>query len=268
LRFQLRFYLLTASFLAVFLAGQPTAGQKESAATARPAASEEEIIQRIIDLRQQIEDLLSVLPPEVQEEVERRWRDQQAVSAPTPEAGSESRETAMEATMETEPVPPAPEQQTELPTAETAEALPPCGGFLLFDTNGDGLISGADRQWRFVRLWFDAGDGTLEETELESLFDLGVRQIDVGLRFYTNVDGDSEDVDAGDVIELTQVGRGNATRRRGALVIEADRLARGGVLVLIDSDGNSLSGYQPLGSGTLLADGDDVHHPLVCSEMD
>ena len=141
-------------------------------------------------------------------------------------------------------------------------------GFHLLDTNGDGLVSGGDRQWRFLRLWFDNGDENLEEAELESLFERGVRQIDVNLRFYTNEDGDSEDVDAGELIELIQVGTGNSPRRTGVLVINSDRLTRDGVLTFFGSDGDPLSGYQPLDAGSFLAGETGDRVPVICPDLD
>ena len=194
-----------------------------------------------------MDDLLQALPPEMREEAERRWQERQRQLAAT--APQES------------PEPIAEEETEAVAPAETGDAG--CG-LRVLDTNADGSISGADRQWRFLRLWFDDGDGEVSELEIESLYDLGVRQIDTGLGFYVDTDGDSEDIDTGDRIELAAVGIGNADRRRGVLVVDADRLARGGLLTLTDAAGAPLSGYQALGPGTLLVDASGNGVPAVC----
>ena len=50
----------------------------------------------------------------------------------------------------------------------------------------------------------------------------------------------------------------------GVLVVDADRLARGGLLTLTDAAGTPLSGYQPLGPDTLLVDARGNGEPAVC----
>jgi len=268
-----RLLLLTASLLPVFLLvdSRLTAEEADLPAT----ESQEEIIQSILELRQQIEDLLEILPEDVRQEVEQRWRERQAekpedtdaAAELTPESGPESepvidRQTASEA----EPIVEDENSSAEELVAETA---PPCGGFHWFDTNQDSLVSGGDRQWRHLRLWFDNnGDGELEDAEIESLFELGVRQIDVGLRFYNNDEGDSEDVDVDDLIRLQRVGKGGANRRSGALVVAAERLARDGRSRLTDTEGTQLSGYQTLGSTTVLETSDGKRSPVLCQESE
>ncbi len=267
---------LTASLLfAISSIGTPAFGDEPVTRT------QEEIILQILDLREQIEDLLAALPPAVRGEVERRWEQRESVPAvepPDPDPIFVEPLTEIESgvelptgsTLETSPILPvasepiAAESEPQVESAQ--ESAPPCGGFHLLDTNGDQLVSGADRQWRFLRLWFDDGDGVLADSELESLFELGVRMIDVDLRFYVNEDGDSEDVDAEDLIELARVGKGNSSRRTGALVIESGRLTRGGMLTLSGPDGDRATGYQPLGSGLFLTDNAGNSWPVICSE--
>lgn len=244
-------------------------------------ADQEEIIQRILELRQQIEDLLEILPEDLRQEVEKRWREDQAgrpdeapigaLPGPEPEidptlAERPSGEPATES--ELQPVR-EPEATLEVPADEPAATavVPPCGGFHLLDTNEDSVVSGGDRQWRYLRLWFDDnGNGSLEEEEIDSLFELGVRQIDVGLRFYINDEDDSEDVDVDDHIWLRRVGKGSAKRRSGALAVDVDRFVRDGRFWLTDDDGVQLTGYQPLGPAVLLHTNDGVQFPLLCQE--
>jgi len=246
--------LLSASLLSA-LSAVTASPAAEEPAVADPA-DQEEIILRILDLRQQIEDLLDALPQEVREEVERRWLEQQAASTAEPQPSEPEAVTAL---------PPA----TVTPTPEPAAAAePPCGRFYLLDSNEDTLVTGGDRQWRFLRLWFDNGDSNLEESEIESLFDLGVRAIDVELRFYTNDEGQAEDIDVDDLIWLRLVGDNKSGSRSGALVVEADRLARGGILRLTDTQGTVLSGFQPLGAEYFLETEDGVRIPVLCAESE
>lgn len=271
----LRSFLLTASLLSA-----PVVAQSAASEAADPSSTDdqEEVILQILELKQQIEDLLTALPPEVRQEVERRWRDRLPTTedlqpeSTTGDEGSVTETEPVESTVEVAPIvdaiPVVEPVPTPSPSEEIAESQLPCGGFHLFDTNGDGMISGADRQWRFLRLWFDNGDRNLDETELGSLFELGVRQIDVNLQFYTNEEGDSEDVDAGELIELIQVGTGNSPRRTGVLVINSDRLARDGVLTLSGSEGGPLSGYQPLDAESFLAGETGARIPLICPDLD
>ena len=291
-----RFPLLTAGLLSILLLGDAPSPATE--ADAELSEEQQAIVEQILALRRQIEDLLELLPQEVRREVERRWQE----SLPTPvdpeprdlgnaEPPDEPTATSEEtAAATTKPLPEVPETKEERAAAEapptalpaTADDLPevaqeaevkleeaskppPCAGFPLFDTNEDLLISGADRQWRFMALWFDEnGDGRIDETEIEGLFALGVRQIDVGLRFYGNADSDSEDVDVGDYIWLRQVGSGKRAGGSGVLVIESDRLIRDGRLWLTDEAGVQLTGYQPLGSQAFLETREGERRPLLC----
>lgn len=269
---------------AVLLSSVPFLLQPASAEEAESDTPEgqDEVIQRILELRQQIEDLLEILPEDVRQEVEQRWRDRQAKGSEErqeidPETGPETTtDVALEPESERH-VTPARESQAAtqaMDTVETpieedleAETVPACGGFHLFDTNEDSLVTAGDRPWRYLRLWFDSnGDGAVQEPEIESLFDLAVRQIDVGLRFYNNEDGDSEDMDVDDFIWLRKVGKGKTDRRSGALAVAADRLARAGHLMVLDVEGVQLSGYQPLGSITFLETGNGTRHPVLCQE--
>ena len=260
-----RSLLLTASLVSTPIAVESAAIE---VADSPEIDDQEEVILQILELRQQIEDLLGALPPEVRREVERRWQERQPVTEAEPAERVVTTAPVVDKTHAPLPSEETSPEDPETPADEIAESSLPCGGFHLLDTNGDGLVSGGDRQWRFLRLWFDNGDANLEETELESLFELGVRQIDVSLRFYTNEDGDSEDVDAGELIELVQVGTGNSPRRTGALVINADRLTRDEVLTISGPDGDPLSGFQPLSAESFLASETLDRIPVICPDLD
>jgi hypothetical protein len=267
----LRSTLLSTSLLAAGLLVKP------SLALARPPAEgsdREETIQRILELRDEAEALLETLPPETRAEVERRWRERQQEPGQIPVAPPVS-PPRDEVPTPVEPppedlVPQPPVEESPSVAAEVSEVADTvvgdslCGGFPLLDSDRNGLISGGDRQWRFLRLWFDNGDGRVDETEIESLFTLGVQAIDVGLRFYVNTDGDSEDVDVDEYIRLRNVGKRGQRRRIGTLVVDGDRLARDGVMALTDPGGGALTGYQPLGSDTLLLPTDGRPTPVLC----
>lgn len=239
----------------------------------------EQIIQQILELRQQMEDLLKSLPEEMLLELEKRWEEQQSeppTLEPEPDQVQESDPTtpstgegSTAVPTETEPVVVvAPDQS---PTAEEpiSALSPPCGGFHLFDTNEDSLVSGGDRPWRFLRLWFDTdGDGAVSDLEIESLFDLGVRQIDVALRFYNSAAGDSEDVDVDELIWLRGVGKKIGSDRSGVLAIATDRLASDGRWKISDAQQAHLTGYQPLGTNTFLETEQGDRYPVVCQPMD
>lgn len=270
-----RSFLLTAGLLLwPCLPGPPLRAEEVD-----PATSQEEVIQRILELRQQIEDLLEILPEDLRQEVERRWQEDQARkpeeavigSPPGPETETEPTPEAKqsgEPAIATEPRParePATTQEVLADEQAATPVVPPCGGFYLFDTNEDSVVSAGDRPWRYLRLWFDTNSNrSLEEDEIESLFELGVRQIDVALRFYTDDEDNSEDVDLDDLIWLRQVGNARTNRRSGALVMDADRLGRDGRFWLTDDDGGQLTGLQPLASGAFLHTRDGDRFPVLC----
>jgi hypothetical protein len=282
----------------------PAAGQESDASG---GGQQEEIIERILELREQIEALLEALPRELRDEVERRWRERspteetpaevdpadgageptvadgpppsQAPADPIavaqPEEVPPQTAAAIPETTEPEETAAQPEAPSEtviadeerIVTPKQGEVSPPCGGFHLFDTNEDAVISGGDRQWRFLRLWFDGnGDGRIDEAEIETLFDLGIRQIDVELKSYQNAEGSSEDVDVEDFVWLRRAGKGRAERRSGALAVDASRLVRDGRLWLITADGTQLEGFQALGSAALLETRDGERLPVVCGD--
>lgn len=276
-----RLFLLTMGSLSIALLPETSTSMAQTETAADD--SQEEIVQQILELREQIEALLEMLPEEVREEVERRWRERLAAAEEAEEPLSEEPITEVEAAVEPETESdPVVAQDLEIesstdieevivtdaeiadtePPIDSVEEVPPCGGVYRWDTNEDDLLSGGDRQWRFLRLWFDAdNDGSVDEDELESLFDLGVRMIDVELAYYLNDQGDKEDIDVDDRVWLRQVGKG---RRSGALVIDADRLVRDGRIWLTDADNVQLTGIQPLRPGIFLETKEGEKMPLLC----
>lgn len=221
-----------------------------------PASTEEEIIEQILLLRQQIDSLLEALPPTMREEVEKRWRARQQAELPVAESPASLE--PLEPTAQTR-VTPAP-----LSPATSPQPRATCGTLGPLDTNEDGLLSGGDRYWRYLRLWFDNGDSTPEESEIESLFDLGIRQIDVKLSFYKDSDEAIGDIDVDDLVRLHLHRNGRSSTRTGVLTVEAGRLARTDELWLTDSAGTRLTQVQPLASELVFESADGTRHPLSC----
>jgi hypothetical protein len=145
-----------------------------------------------------------------------------------------------------------------------AVAAPVCGTLTAFDSNEDGLVTGADRYWRYFRLELEGGAAAAESSGPASLYDLGIRSIQVELDFYTTADKETGDIDVNDVIRLELLGKGHPAGASGVLVIDADRLARGGEVKLVDGAGGLLAGPQALRPGQALATADGGRLPLLC----
>ncbi|MEE9562925.1 MAG: hypothetical protein V3W50_07645 [Thermoanaerobaculia bacterium] len=273
----------TAWLIIACLAAPVMLGAEETA-EAMPQSTAE-IIERILALRREMEALLEVLPPELQEEIERRWRELQEAEAaraashvpqvestgraevavlspvPTPDTIPvvESPEATTAIVPEpSAPEPPAPESEPE------PEIVPVCGTLTPFDTNEDGLVSGADRYWRYLRLELEGGGASLEAQGPSGLYELGIRTIDVNLNFFTTPDKEKGDIDVDEAIHIELVGKGRLAGESGVLVIDADRLARGGEIKLVDGSGTLLAGIQTLRPGLALETADGSRLPLLC----
>lgn len=254
---------------------------------AAKAQTTEEIIERILELRAEMEELLEALPPELREEVEQRWRKLREARAA--EAARHVPRVESSGRGEVAVVPPAPAAQPaaaeyvprveSTARAEATAALeapgeelpaepdsrPTCGTLVPFDSNNDGVVSGADRYWRYFRLELDGGGSSGSETSApESLYELGIRDIEVDLRFYTTAEKETGDIHVGEAIRLELLGKGRLAGESGLLVIDADRLARGGEVELVDGSGTPLTGYQVLRAGVALETADGSLLPLLC----
>jgi hypothetical protein len=216
------------------------------AAERTPADDSEATIERILELRREIDRLLAELSPEAQVELERRSRE------PLPGAGAPPAEPAAPAA----PVlPSAPDTVGPITGSPAPQPTGPrCGTLEILDTNEDGVISGTDRNWRYLSLWRDDGDGLVEKPEVESLFEHGIRRVSARLLSYVT----AKDVEGGvwveDAIYFDLPGR----QGRAKLVIDAGGLARGDRLWLEDDAGERLVGVLALTSGmTWVAAGGD-----------
>ncbi len=284
---------------------------------ARPQSTAE-IIERILELRREMEALLDVLPPELQEEIERRWQEikeaeaardashlprvestgraEVAVVPPGPEpvqtATFEPRpESTAQAGVAVVPIVPEPETapaSESIPVADSPPAttvmapepaaaepptpdsepepvtIPVCGTLAPLDSNEDGVLSGADRYWRYLRLEIEGGGAGLEAQGPASLYDLGIRTIDVELKSYTTPDKERGDIDIDEAIRIELVGKGRLVGESGVLVVDADRLARGGEVRLVDESGTLLAGIQAFRPGLALETADGRRLPLLC----
>jgi len=134
-----------------------------------------------------------------------------------------------------------------------------------FDTNEDGVVSAGDRYWRYLRLWTDNGNGSVdEELEIKSLYELEIREIRVELDYYGLPDNVSGDIRVGDEVQLVLVDPKRNSTSHATLVVQADRMSRGGNIWLADHSGQVLSGYQSVGPAIVATTQDGEHLPLVC----
>lgn len=258
----------------------------------------EAIVEQILELQEQLESLLSALPPDLREKVERQWKirleTKQRAEARVPEdqPGFEN-ETAQvppaapPMSEESVAIPFVPADSTaidleEVPVGDErlehaeakgssnvvepeAKATLSCVHLAAFDTNEDGIVSPGDRYWRYLRLWTDNGDGVVnEELEIDSLFELDIREIRVELDYY-GLRGDvSGDIRVGDQVQLVLIDPKRNSSAPATLVVQAGRMARGGHIWLADSSGQVLDGYQAV-TPAIVAETDDGRRlPLVC----
>jgi len=256
---------------------------------APPPEDVERIIEEILRLRGEADALLEALSPEIRDEVERRWKELQAsppeslgVGEPEPASSiadspepddtvSVPGEVGATAVPEPELEPEAEDQSTatsEMVSEPEPEPEPEpakeCDSLGPLDTNGDGVISASDRNWRYLRLRADTGGRSTNMVDLESLYDLDIREIDVNLRFYKLSDGAAGDVFIDDRIRFELLSKRKSSRRSMILFIQASRLARSGELRLVDPSGALLAGDQPLAPGVALQTAEGKRLPLLC----
>ena len=270
LRVVLALSLMTPAGGAAHAADDPLAGV--------PSREEQQTMAKILDLEEQIRTLLETLPPPLRDTLLRqRLAAITASSAPDAEpaphdAGTEAGETAIEpASSVTEAL--VAEPEPAVPTRERSKPPPTsCNTLALFDSNQDGSISALDRYWRHLYLWSDRdGDGVMQESEVASAYDRGIRSIAVNLDTFERkrddklVTGEIEvdryiilDVDS-DGFEMTSQRAGD-----GVLVIDSDRIGRGDGPKIMDETGLPLGGLQAFRAGLQLAVSPAVVESLTC----
>ena len=136
---------------------------------------------------------------------------------------------------------------------------------LPLDSDGDQRLSALDRHWRHLYLWTDKdGDAQIAESELESPYERGIREIAVSLRSFVRGKGKRKrtldiTIDERVIFDVQGDGYGGPIPRRdnGALVLDASGVRDADGPDLRDERGLPLDGYQALkpGQSWLLAGG-------------
>ena len=145
---------------------------------------------------------------------------------------------------------------------------PRCTTLLSFDENGDGKVNAQDRWWRHLYVWIDRdGDRQLQERELESAYERGVREIEAGLDGFYRKKGSLGEVRYDDTLLFDLGGDGFGAGRRpddGALAVDATALRRGSGPSLEGPGGAALEGIQPFRQGQYLVFEDGRRVELTC----
>jgi hypothetical protein len=267
----------------------PAARAQDPRKAAAPPVSEQEVKERLLELQAEIERLLPFLSPELRREIAaelaRRAETQKELAerAIRREPGPESAERSAEPAAAPEaPVGSPVGSPVEMP-AETAEPSPPtsrpgsgptartdCNTLEPFDTLEDGRIDSGDRYWRYLYLWTDANaDGEVEEREVRSVYEAGIRNISVRLDRFEGEEGSVGLVRIGRWVVLDPRGdgfSGDITGRTddGALTVDASALGRSSGPRLLGPDGRPLEGMQPLRSGLSLREASGRVIELTC----
>ncbi|MEL7061376.1 MAG: hypothetical protein AAGN46_15240, partial [Acidobacteriota bacterium] len=138
-----------------------------------------------------------------------------------------------------------------------------CSTLVLFDSDGDGLVTAFDRYWRHLYLWTDAdGDGRPSSAEMTSPYERNIRGIDVDLRHLLFGKGDAQtkrDIQLEELV-LFDVSNDGLVRPwprgdDGALSLNAAALRRAG-WTLDAADGKPLDGIVPIRNAARLSDGE------------
>ncbi|MDA8016183.1 MAG: hypothetical protein MPN21_01945 [Thermoanaerobaculia bacterium] len=207
--------------------------------------------------------------------------DEMAASSRSSEASGNARTPAASATpppiAETRPTGPA----SLDPNRPSTEALPRtpsppgrCTTLVPFDTDGDGTLTGRDRHWRHLYLWFDAdGDHQVAASEMVSPFEHKIREIDLDLRFF--VVGKGKKASRGEIetdefllFDTDTDGFGATVFPSGddaALAVDADALRRDAQgLEIRDEAGAGIMGTQPFVAGWTIIDRESRETQVDC----
>lgn len=251
-----------------------------------PPVGEQEVVDRLMELQEEIERLLPFLSPELrrriaaelarraeaqQEEAERAEQAERAAreAREAPEPAGKEAEAGAEAAVTVPPrqvaAGPAEPSRARSPAARTA-----CNTLEPFDTREDGRIDSGDRYWRYLYLWTDEnGDGEVTEREVRSVFEAGVRNISVRLDRFEGKGGSVGLLRVDRWIVLDPLGdgfSGGVTGRTddGALTVDAGALGRFSGPQLLDPDGRPLAGMQPFRPGLSLREASGRVIELSC----
>ncbi|MEM7353844.1 MAG: hypothetical protein AAF657_23795 [Acidobacteriota bacterium] len=143
-----------------------------------------------------------------------------------------------------------------------------CNTLTPLDENQDGQINSADRYWRYIYLWLDKNrDGQMQDREVESAYERGVREIAASVETFTRRRGSLGETRVRDRIVLDLSGDGFSERARkddGVLVIDASAIRRGNGPQLLDAGSEALSGFQIFRSGLTIQLGSGQQTALTC----
>jgi len=265
----------------------PTRAQDPTTTTA-PQVTEDEVVERLLELQEEIERLLPYLAPELRREIARRLAERAAAQ----ERQAEAAAGAAKAPSTEPPEPPKPAEspggpESPKPTpstpstpstqpTETPEPTPPriasprCNTLDLLDTQEDSYIDAGDRYWRYLYLWTDGnGNGEVEPREVRSAFDAGVRRISVRLDRFEGKDDTVGLIRIGRWIVLDPGGGGfsggiTGATDDGALTVDAGSLGRFSGPKLLGPDGEPLEGMQPFRPGLRMRDEEGQVVVLTC----
>lgn len=259
-------------------AALPAGAQDEAPERRAPTRAENRVVEQIMDLHDAIEELLATLPPHLQDAVRERLATRSEL-ARAAQAEAEA-VAAAEAAAEASDASDASREPVASPTAASpgaaegiAAATPTtCNTLWRFDSDRDGMISAVDRYWRHLYLWTDAnGDGAVQEDEIESAFERGVRAIAVALDVFERrgKDAGRGEIEVTDVIVLDVAGDGfdgttEAGIDDGVLMVDAGRIARGDGPALIDETDIPLAGFQAFRRGLRLREANGTDLMLSC----
>ena len=228
-------------------------------------SDEAETIEKILALQRQIDELIAGLTPEARARLSERLaaaptQSPEAVAPPPaaspPIAAAEAPESTTVASPPVTPpervavTPPPPPAEPEPRPVRRRSRRPQCNFLDHLDSNEDGRISSHDRYWRHLYLWADSnGDGQVQDGEVESAYELDVREISVNLDTFVRKKGNIGEIRVTDrlVFDTGSDGFGGADDR--VLVVEASKIKRGTGPEIFSASGESLEGYQPFQEG-------------------
>lgn len=159
-------------------------------------------------------------------------------------------------------------------TQDTQDSVA-CAAWLVWDTNEDRVLSGADRYWRHFVVWIDDGDGVAGAEEMRDTFELGLRKLDLDLRSYEGARESTGVVERREIggLERLRVELLRGDTDYGVLAIDLGGMVRGQAprLRLRSSDGESVrelqDGYVPIQAGLEVEQvfgGQTRWRPLLC----
>ncbi len=241
------------------------------AAAQETPPSEAALIERILELRRQIDELMAQLPPDVRRALEERLAQPAEEVAPTVEASPPSPPEA------SAPPPPPPEPEAVAETPSPSPPPPPprwrrnrisCNTLEAFDTNGDGTVNALDRYWRYLYLWVDRnGNSRMDKREVVSTFDEKVQEIAADLDAFVGRKGLFGEIRIHDRLVLDLRGNGFDTGRDrddAVLLVDATALGRRDGPRLLSADGEEIEGVQPFQRGWRIRDTDGSVTRLTC----